>query len=708
MARPRLALSLLALEIGVAAAAWLHLLAARATVAERHVVEDVLSTPVAVAMVALALGALIFLGSTAKRERACRALMPLGFLVFVPIHAAFAPVPPFFALVLAPVMTGWAAARLVASVPGRGYPLRGTERAWVGVVAFAILSSGTYFAHSRGLLADLALGFSDVGDYGVRIENTLRGHFMKSYVFPDQPPFFDHWNPGLLALVPIDAVLRKLLPGALFLQLVQAVALGACAPLIFVWARSRLADPLAAALVALGFVLAPAFTHLNTAYSYGFHPVTLALVGLLGAGAAFARGRRLIAGFLIVVAWSFEETVPVATLGAGLALVLARRTRRAGAVLAGASVVYFLLVTRVILPLVNGAPYYQLAKYSHLGESMGAILASPVLRPRAFWGTLLDEATLAFLLTLLAPLLFLPVRRAAWLLAAAPILAFACLRDEPHVKSIVLQYDTTILPWLLAGSIEALRAERPTKRRAFAAGLLVAALGSALLYGDEPFGRAQRPWPRRTGREDDVRAIVDAIAPTESAAATQRLGAHLIATHPEVSIVRDFFVPDAAVFALDLDDAWGLSRTTRAHRIRRDLAERGFGVRVARRELLLLARGVTPPRPRIEPAASQVAVVPGLALLDRRQEGERLLLKWQVLEKTGADWGAIPLDASGHVAGEVVPVGGFARPTWERVPGEVFEEERSTIAPVADLRFFDYLELDAAGRDVVDLVVELR
>jgi uncharacterized membrane protein len=700
-------LALASVELAGAAAAWIHLLACRVAVAERVVLPDSVGAVEAAVVVAAAALVLVALVRADRRTPGAladgaRALLPALGLAAIAVHASLVDAPSFAEVVLAPPLTGLAAARLAA----RFLPERRRLRARPGLVvgALSALVGILFYIHAVGLLDDLALGFSDVGDYGVRIENTLRGRFMKSFVSPDLAPFFDHWNPGLLLLVPLDAVLRGVLPGARFLQAVQAAALAACGPLAFGLARRRLRDPIAAALVALAFVAAPAFTHLNVAYSYGFHPVTLALVALLGACWAASARRNRTAAALLLLAWSFEETVSIATFGAGLALATRGPTRRHGVVLAAASAGWFLLVARVVLPALNGTPYYQLSKYEHLGGSVVAIAAAPVLRPRVFWGTLLDGASLAYAATLLAPWLFLAARRPRWLLAAAPVFAFACLRDESHVKSIVLQYHTTILPWLLVGTIEAARLRRG--RRALAIGVIVAAASSALLYGDAPLGRARRPWPRREGRGADLAAIEASVAPGESLAATQRVAAILVARRPDIAIVRDHFLPPADAVVLDLADGWGLARTTRAHRHARDLRSRGWRTRLARRELVVLARDGAPAAPRLGPELPALARFDdaGLALVGKTEADGRLRLTWRLEHLTDADLGAVPLDAEGQPVGEPAPVGSPARPTYERVAGEVFEDERIVLAPVAGFRFFDYLDLDRRGLDVTDVL----
>ena len=105
--------------------------------------------------------------------------------------------------------------------------------------------------------------------------------------------------------------------------MLQAVCLALPAPLVFGIARAWGAGAAAAAAWAAAYLAYPAIGQLNLNYTYGWHPVSLALpllfLGLWG----FSRGRLVLAGASLLLACSFEETLLVVPAWSGRRLRLA-------------------------------------------------------------------------------------------------------------------------------------------------------------------------------------------------------------------------------------------------------------------------------------------------------------------------------------------------------------------------------------------------
>jgi uncharacterized membrane protein len=124
------------------------------------------------------------------------------------------------------------------------------------------------------------------------------------------------------------APLWGLWPDARLVILVQAIALAAPAAFVAGLARRFGAGPAGAVAWAAAYLVLPAVGQLNLSYSYGFHPVSLALVAVTAAiWAAFAR-RPWLALVLGVVSCSFEESVFVALAGMSLAIAAVEFQRR--------------------------------------------------------------------------------------------------------------------------------------------------------------------------------------------------------------------------------------------------------------------------------------------------------------------------------------------------------------------------------------------
>ncbi|MBI3723147.1 DUF2079 domain-containing protein, partial [bacterium] len=326
-------------------------------------------------------------------------------------------------------------------------------------------------------------------------------------------------------------------------------------------------------------------------------------------------------------------------------------------------------------------------------------------------------------LGLLSPWLLLPLARPRWLLAATPVIAFACLRSDTLFKSITHWHHTNVFAWIFLALVEStrsglaaqalgVRAKGRARARALSAGALGAAISAALLYGDAPFGRSHRPFSARPGQGAVVREIASSLPKDARIVATERAATHLVPEHPDVRILRPDLERGELTYLLDLADTWQLPSIPRVRRHLRDLRREGYGVTLERGTFVVLERGA-PAR-----AASDAAEAPpgppraafpdaGLTLLAIVKEGEeRARTFWRVDRRTEGDWGLIAIGPEG-LAGDFTAIGPPSRPTYERSAGEVFSETRILALPAKGdlyLRVFDFLEVDASGKRLADVL----
>ena len=278
-----------------------------------------------------------------------------------------------------------------------------------------VAAGGWWYLQGCAALDGFLLGYHDFGHFAFRVASTWegRGFLLET---PSLPAFWDHFNPGLALLAP----LWGLWPDAKLFILLQAICLAAPAPLVFRIARLWGMSASSAAVWAAAYLAFPAVGQLNLNYSYGWHPISLALPWMFAALAAVMARRFWWAAGFALLACSFEEAVIVAMacLAAALGLqawwVARRRPSVDGdsggdAALAQRLPVAVWLATWAILTVafVLIARYaaftrYQTGRFENLGESGIAIALSPLLRPGAFWGEASRSGSLLFLLTLLA------------------------------------------------------------------------------------------------------------------------------------------------------------------------------------------------------------------------------------------------------------------------------------------------------------------
>ncbi len=334
----------------------------------------------------------------------------------------------------------------------------------LGVGVLAAAAACWWYAQGLGAWQNYLLGYHDFGHFARRVVNTWcgRGLLMET---PSLPAFWDHFNPGLVLLAPLWGAW----PDARLFLAIQAVCLALPAPLVYGIARRWGADRPAAALWGATYLAFPAVGQLNLNYTYGWHPVSLALP--LGFAAIWTLlGRRYgAAALLAALACSFKENVPVvlAALAAMMAWTAWRRKRSSG----GAH--------RNLGPLADALPWWgwsgvaaglaaafllicQLAAFSRfqesqfhaLGTSTWQIILSPVLRPEAFWGQLFRVRCGYFLLALGVPLGLRNLGRGWPILAAVALpLGVLLVWEKIAATSIAMQYTTTLIPLLFTAAI---------------------------------------------------------------------------------------------------------------------------------------------------------------------------------------------------------------------------------------------------------------
>ncbi len=441
-----------------------------------------------------------------------------------------------------------------------------SRAAWMPVLLVALLAAAWFYFVQLKALHNLTFGWMDAGLYYMRVKHTALGHgFLQETLA--RPPFYDHFDVGLVLLVPF----YYLLPRFSLIMVVQAVFLAAVGPALYVYARGRGLSCLCASLIAVAALLFPSISQLAFSFSYGFHPVTLSLPAVILSIHFWQKRRWLPFAALALFACSMEETVFPLYAGIGLVSMLAGPSRRPGALLLTLSVALFLIITKVVMPAFAGAGYFQLAKYSHLGGSFLSILSSPFTRPDVFWSLILSRQSLTFMLLLLAPLGFLPLLAPRLFFYPVVVLVFVLLLDNADVKSISFQYQTLIIAaWLPAAvaGLDRLSVFLSSRRRigvasvstALAFGLLVSSAFASHFYGLLPYSRFTTPFQAvRADGAGEIRKLAAAVSPSANVLATMR-AATLFVDAGSVDPLQDFS-PSRRYDLVVLQgcDAWGQS-----------------------------------------------------------------------------------------------------------------------------------------------------
>ena len=176
---------------------------------------------------------------------------------------------------------------------------------FVLVVLASIALASWWFWQSHRAYEDYQLGYFDFGHFARRVINTWRGvGFLQQT--PGLPPFWDHFNPALATLAPLWGLWSD---AHLFFAL-QAVSLAVGSLFVYGIARRLGTSSAGSAAWAGAYLCYPVVGQLNLNFSYGWHPVTIAIPLILAAFYALTCRRPVVALLLAAFACSWKEERP--------------------------------------------------------------------------------------------------------------------------------------------------------------------------------------------------------------------------------------------------------------------------------------------------------------------------------------------------------------------------------------------------------------
>lgn len=413
--------------------------------------------------------------------------------------------------------SGWTGAAFAYLVNFR--PLRSSTSSvwWSRPTAWIVFASCIvglwWYVQSNRYYSDFLLGFNDFGHFAQRVANTAagRGFLLES---PVLPPFWDHFNPGLVLLVP----LWWLVPTVQWFFAIQAGCLAGSGLLVALLARGLGHARTTAVLWGLAWLAQPAIGQMNIAYTYGWHPITLAIPALLGGLAGLVFGRRWTSLLCVMLACSMEEGAIVVVSLFCLGCAGQAWRRRASSVDDSAVLGYhagFWLVAASIFAIgfmavfrFSGLAEFQTGRFVALGDNAVEVLLSPILRPAAFWGELFQLEKFAFLASLVLPCWVVSLIAGwRWLIPLALPLGVLMAWDHQPATCIAFQYSSTLIPILWFATLHGSSGWNDSASSAAATGGLATGLVLSLFVGQLPYSRP---------------SLLDVVARTYPAEATHR------------------------------------------------------------------------------------------------------------------------------------------------------------------------------------------
>ncbi len=309
-----------------------------------------------------------------------------------------------------------------------------------------------------------------------------------------------HFMPILWLFVPLSYVL----PLAPTLLVANALALGACVPLLYRLARQMTGRASLALLPAVAFVLHPSTLQLG---SREFHPGNLALPLLIAAFCALHAGRFRRMLLLLGAACLAREDVALVAAGAGAIFAMEHGQRWKGLLLAGAAMIWFLGYTLVIQPHFLPANGSLQAHFPHFGGTTADIAVYLITHPIVLVQTLFQKEDILYGAALLCSVAALPLLRARWLLAVAGPFLINAISAFPGSSDLRSHYVALLLPGLFCGATAGLARMAQTvawKRTTAAVAFVFAVVAMHALYGATPASRSWNAASFAMDREEGI------------------------------------------------------------------------------------------------------------------------------------------------------------------------------------------------------------
>lgn len=398
------------------------------------------------------------------------------------------------------------------------------------------------------------------------------------------PRFAGHFEPILWLFGP----LWWLWPSPNLLVVAQAVAIASSGIPAYLIARRVIGHPAIAALFCVVTLMYP-FVQAQTLFD--FHAVALATPLILWLVWAAVSGHDIVLGVTVVLAAATKEQVGLALFVIGLWIAIELGRRRAGTLIAVFGLVWSAVAIGLVMPHFRtaGAEVALVGRYGEFGDSVGAAVINLIVHPVRSAEILATESRVIFVLALLAPLLFLPLRAPLLAAAAVPDVLINLMSSHPQQQQLAFHYGAVSGPILIAAAIVGLGSLTRSRFRMIArlaappvvipALVVVTVLASWMLgplpfWGSSPIAHAagvHRYTGERPPGEADVatlRGAVRLIPANAAVSAGNGVGAHLsarrrIATFPAVRGV-DWIIVDTKLAAM------GDGRDPVAHRERVD------------------------------------------------------------------------------------------------------------------------------------------
>jgi uncharacterized membrane protein len=344
------------------------------------------------------------------------------------------------------------------------------------VVYIAVFGTLTYQQQSNYGTYGFDMGIYDQGLW-------LVSHFHNPFVTIRGLDYFGH-HVNIITLLFVPAY--WLGAGPHFLYAVETVWLAAGAIPIWLLGRDRLESSWMPLGLCAAYLLYPSVEWIN---QWQFHPDALIITPLMFAYWLATRQRWGWFWVAVAIALSCKEDAGLAVFALGICLWLKHRLRAQGLITAIAGAAWFLICTKLIIPLANGggAPFY-VTNYPDLGSSIFSIIGNFVFHPGRWIKVVVGRSRWTYYAQVFWPVALLALLEPLVLLIAVPQLLVNTLSANSDSYNIHFFLTAIVVAGVFLATVEACgKRGRTAAGRRFMVGLTVAvALASNVAWSPSP------------------------------------------------------------------------------------------------------------------------------------------------------------------------------------------------------------------------------
>jgi len=305
---------------------------------------------------------------------------------------------------------------------------------------------------------------------------------------------------GSLILYPLGLI-TSVLPGVETLLVIKALALAIT--VIPLWRLARRHGQLGLAATSAVVFAYSIYTYVHNMNVADFAPAVLAVPALMFAVLfGFDERKRLMTG-AILFALCCRADLGIAIAGLGV-LLLIEGKRRVGLIATGLGLGWFIAI---VYTLQRGDGSYEfLSSYSEFGDTPMSVLGGIISHPVRFLTTVGTLANFQIVVTLLAPVLFLPLTAPRYLMPAVPLYVLYMGADVPFGKLREAAQTVPLTVFVFVATVFALKRTGRilVKQVRVERRIILALLLTALVFfvRDSSTSPYQEPW--QWGEQDQI------------------------------------------------------------------------------------------------------------------------------------------------------------------------------------------------------------